>query len=101
MIPWTRIRSRRDKTCFQISVSALLIYFAGIRTIDGPPFHGRLPPRTQGLSAFGRPPRGGLRSGTAPSGRGIPACHPYAPELHRPEGGIGRGGERRQRDALP
>lgn len=35
-IPWTGIRSRRDKNCFQISVSALLICLAGVKTVVGP-----------------------------------------------------------------
>lgn len=34
MIPLTRIRLRRDKNCFQISVSALLIHFAGVKSTD-------------------------------------------------------------------
>lgn len=104
MIPLTRIRSRRDKNCFQISVSALLTHFAGVQTI-GDPSLSHLPWGTQSLWSVWAGHQGGLRSRRSTccgvSDRGInwfAFCSHLG--IHRHGGGMGTRAKGEKQGAL-
>ena len=102
MIPLTRIKSRRDKNRFQISVSALLTHFAGVQTIDDPSL-SHLPWGTQGLWSVWAGPQGGLRSprstccGVSDTGINLFAFYSHL-GIHRHGGGMGTRARRKTKN---